>query len=147
MEFIKEKRIENFGKRAVQTEFFCTGWIGKKWEFWVRPYIGSCIAGKTVLGIMHDGGIGACAHIDRSLIQGDVRMHGIKEIWEKRFQIFRDTKPYENPLNASLCDGCEEREFCTGCMHKAGPDEKLRECVYRTINIRKPTPTPPQEGN
>ena len=63
IDFISEKRLANFGDRkSVQTELACTGWLGRKLEeLRVRPYVWSCIAGRTCMGILYDGSLAGCS--------------------------------------------------------------------------------------
>lgn len=125
LNFIKEKRLENIDvSGSVQIELGCIGWFGKELEGRIRPYVWSCIAGHTVLGILYDGSLGACAHIDRAFIQGNVREDNILDVWENRYKIFRK-RPEQ-----SICKDCTEKNFCTMPMHKLDSSGKIRECVY-----------------
>ena len=131
LDFISEKKIENYGKKMVQPELGCVGWIGKKYEGLVRPYIWSCIAGRTCLGILHDGGLSACAHINRAFIQGNVRDGNIAEVWNNNYQPFRQRSKQK------ICEDCSEKEFCTVPMHKIGSDGKLRGCATKSLCERR----------
>lgn len=127
LNFIAEKRLLHLGEARVQTELGCNGWLGTSIEGVVRPYIWSCIAGRTCLGIMHDGGLGACAHIDRAFLQGNVREDNILGVWKNGYGIFRNRPPQE------LCSGCKEKAYCALPMHKLQPNGKLRDCIFRKI--------------
>lgn len=131
LDFIAEKKIENYGKKMVQPELGCVGWIGKKYEGLVRPYIWSCIAGRTCLGILHDGGLSACAHINRAFIQGNVRDGNIAEVWNNKYQPFRQRS------SQKICEDCGEKDFCTVPMHKIGSDGKLRGCATKSLCERR----------
>ncbi|MFA5871887.1 MAG: radical SAM protein [Parcubacteria group bacterium] len=129
LNFIKQKRLLHItSDQDVQTELGCIGWLGKEWEGWVRPYIWSCIAGRTCLGILCDGSLSACAHIDRAYIQGNVRTDNIKDVWENGYKIFR-----QRPGQA-ICKNCPDKSLCTLPMHKLDSDHKLRECVFKNLN-------------
>ena len=127
--FVYDRRLETVDERCVQTELGCIGWLGTEWEGLVRPYVFSCIAGKTCLGILHDGAFSGCAHIDRAFVQGNVHIDRIANVWAERYGVFRDTP------TPKLCSGCAEAEFCTVPMHKLGMDRKMRECVFQRIKI------------
>jgi radical SAM protein with 4Fe4S-binding SPASM domain len=127
MRFVYERRLEAVDERVVQTELGCIGWLGTEWEGLVRPYVFSCIAGKTCLGILYDGSFSGCAHIDHAYIQGNVRIDKVADVWSERYGVFRDTP------SPKQCTGCPEAEFCTVPMHKFGLDRKMRECVFQTM--------------
>ncbi len=130
-DFLLKINIENRGQKKVQAELGCVGWTGKEYEGRLRPYIWSCIAGINCLGILYDGGLSACAHIDRAFIQGNVRNGNIAEVWKNKYQIFRQRPKQE------LCKECTEKEFCTIPMHKLGGDGKLRGCATKALWERR----------
>jgi len=126
LHFVSRRNIlDVFSQDKTQLELGCMGWLGKEFEGIVRPYVWSCIAGRTCLGILHDGSLSACAHIDRSFIQGNVRTDSICDVWEKGYQIFRKRPEQE------MCLGCGEKKLCTLPMHKLGSDGKLCGCVHK----------------
>lgn len=127
--FICEKRMANFGKQnAVQTELACTGWMGKQLEeLRLRPYVWSCIAGRTCMGILYDGSLAGCSNIDRAFIQGNVRADNIRDVWENRYQVFR------NRPEQKLCENCSEKIFCTIPMHKLASGGQLRDCIFQIL--------------
>ncbi len=127
LSFVTEKRLLKLNEQSVQTELGCVGWFGKNLEGAIRPYVWSCIAGRTCLGIMYDGGISACAHIDRAFLQGNVRKDNIYDVWENSFEIFRD-RPKQK-----ICLCCPEKDFCTLSMHKLDAFGRIRECVFNNL--------------
>ena len=128
IEFVREKRIQNISqKHSVQIELGCIGWLGPKIEGWVRPYIWSCIAGRTCLGILYDGSLSACAHIDRGFVQGNVREKNIAQTWMRKYKIFREERP-----KPSLCAECDQANYCTLPMHKLCASGEMRDCAHLT---------------
>lgn len=131
LSFVTEKRLEKLNEQSVQTEIGCIGWFGKSLEGAIRPYIWSCIAGRTCLGIMYDGGIGACAHIDRAFLQGNIREDNICDVWENGFKTFRKRTQQKK------CQNCSEKKFCTLPMHRLDASGKIRECVFKALTERR----------
>lgn len=73
-----------------------------------------CGAGKSVIGILHNGDITACTSIrNREFIAGNIRERSIKEIWEdpKSFTWNREMK--KEKLEG-LCRICKYGEVCHG---------------------------------
>lgn len=125
--FIKDQYINN---KNVRVALGCGDWMGFDFEGQVRPYIWRCMAGVSVLGILYDGGIAGCSNIERSYIQGNVRTDRIKDIWENRYQKFRDTSLHKN----GDCVDCDQWEYCKGGpMHNRLPDGQMSHCVYKII--------------
>ena len=129
--FIKEQYL---GNRNVQVSLGCGDWTGFDYEGQVRPYIWKCLAGLNVLGILYDGSIAGCSNIERSYIQGNVKTDRIKDIWDTRYQKFRDTSLRKN----GDCAECDQWEFCKGGpMHNRLPDGTMSHCVYKIITEGK----------
>jgi radical SAM enzyme (rSAM/lipoprotein system) len=85
------------------------GYLGA-YEQRVRGHRFFCQAGVSVGGILVDGGIMACPNIDRGFVQGNVREDDFVEVWEKRFQPFRDREW----MREGECEGCDEWALCQG---------------------------------
>lgn len=127
VDFLLAINIQNRGQKKTQAELGCIGWAGTTYEARIRPYAWSCIAGINCLGILHDGSLSACAHIDRNFIQGNVRDENIADAWKNKYQIFRQ-RPEQD-----MCRGCRKQTFCTIPMHKLGTDGKLRNCATKSL--------------
>lgn len=112
-------------------ELGCGQWYGKKLEGLVRPYIWHCIAGISVLGIMSDGAIGACNNIDRSYCQGNALKDDIKNVWEQRFDAFREKSWAQN----GECTDCYDWNLCRGGeMHMRNPQGKrVSSCFFKWL--------------
>ncbi len=116
--FLQEKYKINCEKysdtKTMMVELGCGGWFGKDLEGTFRPFIFHCIAGINNLGILYDGKIASCSNIPREFIEGDFKTEKIKEIWEKRYQRYRNKRLLEN----ETCHGCEDWDYChSGPMH------------------------------
>jgi len=106
-DFIREKRMEH-----MPVTYGCSHFLGLDYEKEVREHYFICNAGVYLASIMCNGDIGACLDIERrpELIQGNIKKDRLKDVWENRFQIFReglDTK-------SGRCRDCEVREYCAG---------------------------------
>jgi radical SAM protein with 4Fe4S-binding SPASM domain len=120
---------------ATMVEFGCGGWVGTELEGAVRPFIFHCIAGITNLGILYDGKLASCSNISRDFVQGDLRAEGIRDVWENRYQPFRDMNGRNvEPLASSSCGGCTEWAFCHGGpFHKRTIAGGIRTCLYESL--------------
>ncbi|MGD2086398.1 MAG: radical SAM protein [Candidatus Aminicenantes bacterium] len=111
LSFLKKVRIENIAKSVfLNVEFACGGWLGKEWEGIVRPYIFHCVSGIDTMTILYDGSITGCPVVSRKFIQGNIRTDNIHEIWENKFEIFRNF----NLRAKGKCLKCSDWLFCHG---------------------------------
>ena len=85
MDFIKETRKE--GK--IHLSYGCEGFLGK-YEGEVRDSFFACNAGVTVGSILIDGSISACPSIRSDFHQGNIYQDNFMQVWEERFQPFRN---------------------------------------------------------
>jgi radical SAM enzyme (rSAM/lipoprotein system) len=105
LDFICTKRKE----KLIDIKFSCEGYVGK-YEFKVRDSFFFCRAGINIGSILIDGSISACPNIDRSFSQGNIYNDNFSEVWEKKYQIFRD----RSWTRTGKCQGCTEYSFCQG---------------------------------
>jgi radical SAM protein with 4Fe4S-binding SPASM domain len=105
--FIKEKRAElKKEKRKLDIFYGCAGFLGIEWEKDVRPYPFFCIAGIKAASILYNGDIFVCPDVPRvpELIQGNIRRDNFKEVWENKFEFFRDPENFKQDKCADcLC--------------------------------------------
>ena len=61
---------------------------------------------------MSNGDIGACLDIERNprTIQGNIRKDRLKDVWDKRFELFRHNKAEDS----EACRDCEHKKYCRG---------------------------------
>jgi radical SAM protein with 4Fe4S-binding SPASM domain len=123
--------------RATMVEMGCGGWMGAELEGTFRPFIFHCIAGINNLGILYDGKLASCSNISRDFVEGDLRTERIREVWETRFQRYRDLQWKK----VGPCANCDEWTHCHGGpMHKRSPGGSMTDCLHRTIARMAPRP-------
>lgn len=139
IKFLYKEHVSNIEAAYIKgtetkIELGCGGWAGKDIEGMLRPFIWHCIAGVEVLGILYNGGIGACSNICWDFLQGNIRKDDIVEVWKNRFKEFRnfDWKKIGD------CKDCLEWEYCHGGpMHNRLKDGTMVSCLYQTIHNNK----------
>lgn len=105
MDFISEHRKE----KDIDVKFSCEGYVGK-YESLVRDSSFFCRAGVNIGSILIDGSISACPNIDRSFSQGNIYTDNFYEVWQTKFQAFRNrcwTK-------TGKCKTCNDYKDCGG---------------------------------
>jgi radical SAM enzyme (rSAM/lipoprotein system) len=105
MEFIASARRRN----QINVRFSCEGYVGQ-YERKVRDSFFFCRAGINIGSILIDGSISACPNIDRSFSQGNIYKDNFYEIWNTRFQPFRD----RSWTLKGQCAQCEAYNECQG---------------------------------
>ncbi len=96
----------------------CGPYLGPRYEGRTRDRDYFCLAGIQVGGVMADGGIGACPNIDRSFLQGSIHTDSFVEVWETRYQRFRDRAW----MRTGPCADCDHWRHCQGGdMHNRDP--------------------------
>lgn len=117
--------------KTTMVELGCGGWLGKELEGTFRPMIFHCIAGINNLGILYDGKLASCSNISRDFIEGDLRVDNIKDVWDNRYQHYRNFEW----KRIGECASCNEWNFCHGGpMHKRLSDGTMLSCLYKTYN-------------
>jgi len=129
-----ERSCPNYSDLSTtMVELGCCGWLGTELEGRVRPFIFHCIAGLNNLGILYDGKLGSCSNISREFIQGDLRHESIKDIWEYRYQPFRDVAWRKT----GPCKHCCEWNHCHGGpMHNRYPNGLRDSCILLRLTDR-----------
>jgi len=105
MDFISEKRK----LKSMDVKFSCEGYVGK-YESKVRDQPFFCRAGINIGSILIDGSISACPNIDRTFSQGNIYTDNFSEIWETKYQAFRD----RNWTRTGKCENCTDYADCQG---------------------------------
>ena len=108
--FIREKR-----QAGYPVEYGCSHYLGETWERETRDWYWLCNAGIYTASIMANGDIGACLDIERrpETIQGNIRESRFRDVWEKRFELFRR----DLSEGSDFCRGCEHADHCRGDAH------------------------------
>ena len=107
----------------------CEGFLGK-YEGEVRDHFYSCNAGISVASILADGSISACPSIRSNFHQGNIYTDNFMEVWQNRFQRFRNREW----MRKGECAGCDFFRYCEGNgMHLRDDEGKLLFCHYKRI--------------
>lgn len=106
LDFIVEARQ----KKGLSVTFEEEGFLGPDYEGRVRSSPFYCPAGINIGSILYDGSISACPNLPRSLIQGNVRSDRFRDVWNNRFQQFRDLSWKKK----GDCESCEWWPICQG---------------------------------
>jgi radical SAM protein with 4Fe4S-binding SPASM domain len=125
LEFVRESRLDSLVPRP---EFSEEGYLGERFEGRVRPYLCQCRAGVTVAGIRANGKIAACPELSAAFDQGDIRTEAFKDVWQQRYEVFRD----RSWTRAGACGDCEQFTRCRGgAMHLYdAPGQEFLRCLY-----------------
>lgn len=105
MEFISAHRKHN----EIDIKFSCEGYVGK-YERLVRDARFFCRAGINIGSILIDGSISACPNIDRSFAQGNIYSDNFYDVWQNKFQPFRN----KEWTKTGQCESCKEYKDCQG---------------------------------
>jgi radical SAM protein with 4Fe4S-binding SPASM domain len=89
----------------------CGGFLGYDFEGEVRRRYFMCGAGITVGSILANGDMFVCPNVPRrkELIQGNVRRDRFGEVWNKKYEFFRDKE-------RTKCDGCLKCDHWDSCL-------------------------------
>jgi radical SAM protein with 4Fe4S-binding SPASM domain len=87
-----------------------SNYMGAELDLRVRDHHYFCRAGVSFGGVMVDGAILACASIDRRFRQGNVFEDSFVDVWENRFELFRDRRW----MKTGRCSGCDQWRHCQG---------------------------------
>lgn len=130
LEFIRQHR-EKGG--PMKLTFSCEGYLGS-YEQKVRDTRYFCHAGVNIASVLIDGRICACPNIDRDRFsQGNIYQDSLWEVWQTRFQPFRD----RSWAQTGLCKDCKQWRNCLGNgMHNwHGRSQEVLQCHYRNTLI------------
>lgn len=116
----------------ISMEFSEEGYLGDQFEGLVRPYLCQCRAGINVGGIRYDGKIGACPEISQVFDQGDIHESRFSEVWNNKFQVYRDRSWTKN---LGPCKNCKKFNLCHGgALHLYDDTEHpASRCFYEMV--------------
>lgn len=109
IKYISEKRkSSNFS-----VTYGCAHFLGIENEKEVRRNCFTCYAGLTIGSILYNGDIFVCPNVERrkELIQGNVRTDNFIEVWENKFNWFRNLDKFKV---CEECKKCEDWKYCLG---------------------------------
>lgn len=126
MDFIVATRKE--GK--INASFSCEAYVGP-YERKVRDWYYFCRAGITIGSVLVDGSISACPNINRKFAQGNIYNDDFLDVWEHRFQPFRD----RNWMKTGPCAECKVYKNCLGgAMHLHHSETgEIIQCHYQKL--------------
>ncbi|MCD8166472.1 MAG: TIGR04133 family radical SAM/SPASM protein, partial [Bacteroides sp.] len=120
MEFIKETRKEG----RIKLSYGCEGFLGN-YEGGVRDHFYACRAGIIVGSILADGSISACPSIRSDFHQGNIYKDDFMEVWNNRYQPYRDRRW----MKKGKCADCSFFRYCRGNgMHLRDESKELLFC-------------------
>jgi radical SAM protein with 4Fe4S-binding SPASM domain len=133
LEFVRRGRGDG---RLPAPEFGEECYLGSTYEGVVRPYRFECRAGITVGGILSDGRIGACPELSEHFVQGDIRNERFRDVWDQRYQVFRDREW----ARRGSCATCDAFGACHGgSLHLyPSPAADPVRCFYLTLTGSPP---------
>ena len=125
--------LRRIGKnRGVVVNLSEEGYLGWEWEKKVRdaPYF--CRAGINIAGLLADGSIAACPNLSPTMVQGNVNKDDFVDVWENRYQVFRDRKW----TRVGDCATCKEWKVCRGNSLHLWDSEENRPawCHYKILH-------------
>jgi len=125
LDFIRYTRKE--GK--IHLSYGCEGFLGN-YEMEVRDHFYTCQAGINVGSVLADGSISACPSIRANFNQGNIYTDNFWEVWQNRFQPFRN----RDWAKTGDCAVCSMFRYCEGNgMHLHDENGKLLFCHYKRI--------------
>ena len=118
-------------QQGRHVSYGCAGFVGD-YEGKVRDYLYRCAAGIEVASILCDGSISACTSIRGQYYQGNIYRDKFWDVWENRFQPYRDRKWMHQQYP---CDRCKVWRYCLGNgLHLRTREGELMVCHYNALH-------------
>ncbi|MDP3176929.1 MAG: radical SAM protein, partial [Spirochaetaceae bacterium] len=89
LEWIAENR-PLFAAKGLVLSYSCEGYVGMEMDRRIRDEPFFCRAGVNIASILCDGKVTGCNNNGSEFIQGDLADDDFSEIWERRFEVYRD---------------------------------------------------------
>lgn len=129
LDFIRSTRREG----RIDLSYACEGFLGN-YESEVRDHFYQCAAGVSVASIRVDGSISGCTSIRANYHQGNIYRDRFWEVWQKRFEPFRD----RSWAQTGKCAACDMWRYCQGGgMHLRDEQGELMYCHYEKLKQSK----------
>ncbi len=108
------------------------GYLGFDVEPSVRDGVYFCRAGVNIAGIMADGTFAACPNLPAWMGQGHASSENFVDVWNQRYQIFRD----RSWMRTGRCAGCSHFDMCRGnSLHIWDPERREPAwCHYEMLH-------------
>lgn len=131
LDFIKESRTDTRKSCDLDISYCCESFLGS-YEGYVRGHLYQCAAGISVASVLIDGSISGCTSVRGKYYQGNIYNDDFWEVWNNRFDVFRNRK-WARELEP--CKNCDIFRYCEGNgMHLREEDGSLMACTYKKIN-------------
>ena len=125
LDYIREKR-----KEGLHISYSCEGFM-PDYEGEIRDYLFHCMAGISVASILIDGSISACTSIRGKYYQGNIYHDDFWDVWENRFEPYRNRKWMKQ---LEPCNNCKLFRYCEGgVMHLRREDGSLMLCHHNKL--------------
>ena len=113
----------------IHLSYGCEGFLGE-YEGFVRDHMFTCQAGMSISSVMIDGSISACASIRSNLAQGNIYKDDFIDVWENRYQPYRD----RSWMKTGECADCKYFRYCQGNgMHLRDDNGELILCHLKRL--------------
>jgi len=123
----KDAKAEKPG--SIMAEYGCEGFLGN-FEGDVRGHFYTCQAGVSVGSVLCDGSISACPSIRADYHQGNIYQDDFMDVWEKRFELYRD----RSWMRKGDCADCKYWKYCKGNgMHLRDDNGNLILCHLKRL--------------
>jgi len=127
--FIQDKAKEG---KMKEVSYGCSHYLGAGLEKTIRNWYFQCVTGLTIGSILSNGDIYVCPNVPRipELIQGNIRTDSFVDVWENKFEFFRNSDRTSN----SKCKRCKYWDYCEGdSMHTWNFEEKKPNICLKNI--------------
>lgn len=125
LDFVKKTRKEG----RITCNYACEGYLGP-YEQEVRDSFFYCRAGIEVASVLCDGSISGCTSIRSNLHQGNIYHDNLWEVWQNKFQPYRD----RSWAKKGICANCKAWRYCEGNgLHLYDDNGELLSCSLHRI--------------
>lgn len=130
MDFIARHRKS----KEIDVKFSCEAYVGK-YEALVRDSYFFCRAGINIASILADGSVSACPNVDRTFAQGNIYTDNFYELWQHKFQVFRNREW----TRIGQCENCKDYKDCQGSGFHNWQGDKKNVLLCHKEKIEKAT--------
>lgn len=108
--FIREKRYS--ASVHIDVTYGCSHYLSEEFERTVRDNYFICGSGIFAASVLCNGDIYSCMDIERrpEMVQGNIMTDNFVDVWENRFQLFRQ----DRTDGCEMCRQCSDRRYCRG---------------------------------
>ena len=129
LDFVKKTKEEG----RIECNYACEGYLGD-YERKVRDTYFFCHAGIEVASVLCDGSISGCTSIRSQMHQGNIYRDSLWEVWENRFEQYRDRRW----TRKGKCAECKVYRYCEGNgLHLYDDKGELTVCSFGKVKGEK----------